>query len=253
MLPAIGNILIPSGLGPLTLRDTLLLHLNQPTIPGIVTVFWAATTALSAWSTLLVVLTVAHMVAKVAQNLRLQGGGDAWPQLLMLTLTAAYAGAVFLAGTQGLFLDRYLLLFIVPLSAVLLMGSRPSLPLREWSGRMAPCFLLLVLYAAFSSLATHDYLAWNRARWRATDFLQQAGVTPYQIDGGYEFNGWHLHSPDYRVSPGKSYWWVHDDEYVIASGPLSGYEVVRRFEFSRWLGFSESSVLVLHRVAASRP
>jgi hypothetical protein len=254
MLPAIGNILIPSGLGPLTLRDTFLLRSNQPTIPAGVTVLWAVTTALSSWSTLLVVLAIAHTVAKVGKNLlRLEGVGDAWPQVLMLTLTAAYAGAVFLAGTQGLLLDRYILPLIVPLSAVLLMRPRPSLPLREWSGRAVPSFLLLALYAAFSSLATHDYLAWNRARWRATDFLLQAGVTPHQIDGGYEFNGWYLHSPDYRPSPGKSYWWVDDDEYVIASGPLSGYQEVRRFGFSRWLGFSEASVLVLHRVAASRP
>jgi hypothetical protein len=247
--PGFGNILIPSGLGPLTLRDTFLLGLNRPTISSVVTILWDVTTALSACSTVLVVLATAHMAAKVAQNLlRPEGVGDAWPQVLVLTLTGAYAGAVLLAGTQALILDRYLMPFIVPLSAVLLMEPRPSLPVRKWSLRAVPCFLLLALYAALSSLATHDYIAWNRARWRATDFLLRAGVTPHHIDGGYEFNGWHLHSPGYRVSPGKSYWWVDDDEYVVASGALTGYEELARFGFSRWLGFSESSVLVLHRV-----
>jgi hypothetical protein len=64
-----------------------------------------------------------------------------------------------------------------------------------------------------------------------------AGVSPRQIDGGYEFNGWYLAGPFYRRVPNKSPWWVDDDEYIIASGPLGGYREVRRFAFRRWLAF----------------
>jgi len=45
-------------------------------------------------------------------------------------------------------------------------------------------------------------------------------ISPKSIDGGYELSGWLLADKKYKQTPSKSYWWVDEDDYVIASGPL---------------------------------
>ena len=199
IMPVLGNVLTPTGLGPLTLRDTYLLHSNLPRISAVTTDLWLVATALGASAAVLVGLAVVPMLASLVYNLRCRAWLRAeWPQLLMLTVVSSYTGGLLLvAYSAGLF-DRYLLPLIPPLMVLLLPQSVDAWPARERFWRVLPCYLLLALYAAFSVPATHDYLAWNRARWRATDFLMQAGVTPRQIDGGYEFNGWYLYSPSYK-------------------------------------------------------
>ena len=253
MLPALGDVLIPSGLGPLTLRDTWVLEVHKPAIPAIVSIGWILVTAISLWAAIATVLTIANMMAGAFGNLRLsEWRKTAWPQVLMLTVTGAYAGGLILIGGTSSLFDRYFLPLVPSVLAILVIGSEPTRSLRELPWRGVRCFALLGFYAMFAVLATHDYLAWNRARWRATDSLLQSGVTPHQIDGGYEFDGWYLYRPGYQVTEGKSYWWVDDDQYIIASAPLGGYQEIRQFRVNRWLGLTGSRVLILRRIAAGR-
>jgi hypothetical protein len=78
--------------------------------------------------------------------------------------------------------------------------------------------------------------------------LASEGVPPAAIDGGFEFNGTHLYSEDYEGIPGKSWWWVQDDEYVIAFAPIPGYRVVNRVPWYRWLSRRQELIYTLHRV-----
>lgn len=55
------------------------------------------------------------------------------------------------------------------------------------------------------------------------------------IDGGLEFNGWYLYDSSYKWTPGKSWWWVHDDTYKISLGRIPGYKVVEEYTFSHWM------------------
>jgi len=253
MLPALGNVLIPSGLGPLTLRDTWVLEVHKPVIPAVVSVAWILVTAISLWAAISTVLAIANMIADTIGSLRLAASrGTAWPKVLMLTVAGAYAGGLILVGGTSALFDRYFVPLVPAVMAILVIDSEPASRLRELPRRLVPCLALLAFYALFAVLATHDYLAWNRARWFATDALLQSGVTPDQIDGGYEFDGWYLYHSDYQVKPGKSYWWVDDDQYIIASAPLGDYREIRQFRVNRWLGLTESQVLILRRVAASR-
>jgi hypothetical protein len=80
--------------------------------------------------------------------------------------------------------------------------------------------------------------------------MAETHATADRIDGGYEFNGMLLYDPKYQGRTGKSGWWVLDDEYMIASGPLPGYQEYRRYPFDRWLPFPDPSVFVLHRSAS---
>lgn len=253
IIPTFDNILIPSGMGALTLRDIYVLQTNQPQVPGIVSELWAVATMFSAWIAVLVILGILYMLTMLVSNARdLELRRAAWAQVLMITVLSVYLGGMFLINNNGRVYDRYLLPLIPPVLAALVLGPGYSHQAPGITGRGVLLVLLLGLYAAFSVSATHDYLAWNRARWQATDSLARAGVTPHRIDGGYEFNGWYLYSANYQRQPSKSYWWVDDDEYVIASGPLSGYQETERFPVNRWLPLTEANVVVLHRATGDR-
>ena len=144
--------------------------------------------------------------------------------------------------------DRYLLAVVPALFVLVLVNEARSGSIRMLRWRGALSLALIVIYAADSVAAIHDYLAWNRTRWIATGTLMQSGVSPNQIEGGYEFNGWHLSNLKYKRARNKMGWWVDSDEYVIASGPLSGYREVQRFDFQHWLPLADARVVVLHRV-----
>jgi hypothetical protein len=112
---------------------------------------------------------------------------------------------------------------------------------------------LIALIGLFSIGATHDYLAWNRARWAALRYLTSTiGVSPRDVDGGYEFNGFYLYdrntdTADRADSRTRSWWWVSDDKYQIAFGPVIGYAVVKEYSYHRWLPPDKQKVLILRR------
>ena len=95
---------------------------------------------------------------------------------------------------------------------------------------------------------TRDYLTWNRVRWALLDeVLTSRLATPRQIDGGFEFNAWHLYDPSYVATPDKSWWWVDEDKFLVAFGPIPGWEVVRESRFVRWLPPGEGRIVLLTR------
>ena len=249
-LPRFGNTLIPSGMGPLTLRDSWVLGLNQPPVTAATKTVWLLLSVLSCAGTaaILVILmrTAAQVFAGISLEFRCRA---AMPATMLVFIGTIFAGLMLiatLADPANVF-DRYILPMIAPTYALVLMQRAPTTPRFHAAGTLAAS-VLLVCFAAGSLLAAHDYLAWNRARWQATNMLARAGVSPRRIDGGYEFNGWLLHAPDYVRKPGKSMWWVDDDEYVVASGPMNGYAEVARVSVKRWMAAGPAVVLVLHRV-----
>jgi hypothetical protein len=174
------------------------------------------------------------------------------PAFLLLAAIALFAGT--LLHTRYYF-DRYLL-------AVLPFALASALVLHP-TARVRPLTIAVAVLLAWYGLAgTHDYLAWNRARFAALDDLLAAGVAPASIDGGVEFNAWHLapvldrwpSDDDVRVgqpSTRRSWWWVVDDRYVVSFQPLPGYAVRDDVSFTRWLVPGTGHVLVLERAPAS--
>ena len=86
-------------------------------------------------------------------------------------------GQALLVAVLWLTYDRYALVF-VPLMAALVLASSP--PVRVWSTAAAVCVTAVVALAG-----THDYLDYNRAVWAAVDDLRANGVPVSDIDGGY--------------------------------------------------------------------
>lgn len=116
----------------------------------------------------------------------------------------------------------------------------------------------LAAMTIFSVAGTHDYIEFHRARWDLLAALEARGITARQIDGGFEYNAERLAaelgtSPsDAQARPGqaatvKSWWWVIDDEWIIALGPLDGYVEEERREFPRWLAPGQGHVVALRR------
>ena len=184
-----------------------------------------------------------HSVAK--QYLRFcQGSGPALNPAQTLRL-----GLVGFLLPYGLFLlinyvhfDRYLL--PVLLSGLILI--RPGGPTRKIN--KATTWLLLLLLTLFSVAGTHDYFAWNRARWAAVHAALNSGVPPVQIDGGFEFNGWYRTGPKRLSMPySKSWWFVAEDTYAVSFGPFGNFEPLGIYPFRRYLPPGQDSIYLLKR------
>ena len=226
-----GNILYNAGIGPKLLKDGYI-NLNlYPLLP-----MWA--------------LNVLKIIGLIGALLLffLQSANLSIPffqqhslrpiQIFALTNLTLYFGFLVL---DMHFFDRYffqilpfLLVIILPTENVFIKKSL-----------LRAAIAVIVLQASFSISATHDYLAWNRARWVALDYLtKEKNIAPNQIDGGFEFNGWHKPGPRDN-GPWKSWWWVDRDDYVIAFGDLHRFSKEKGFPFVRWLPPGVDSVYVL--------
>ena len=243
IMPLMVNVLIKSGIGPLTLHDTFVLGINEPAIPLAIAAFWVVLTLLAmaaACSVIYYVALASHRA--IVEFLNPESRPITWSYTFFTVMGAAYLAVLMVLFIKVTLYDRYLLLFfplfILLVSAVTL-ESQP--PLHRT--RVGLSFVLLVLYAGFSVAATHDYLSWNRSRWIALHSLIDDGkVHPNQINGGYEF-GWVLYDSKHVKKLGK----VDNDEYMVTFGPVPGYTELRRYPFQRWLFFSESDIFILRR------
>ena len=251
-MPLGQNVLTYFGMGPLTLRDTYLLGLNLPAMTPGLSIFWKVVTGASIVGASLVVLAlfVGVRLPIITMRQGRVGRNAVWEPIFFVTIAISYFGLLVVLATRNALFERYLLplfvlsLLVAPTLAGVRTGQARSSPMRR-----TVVTALLAAFASFSVLATHDYLEWNRMRWTALhDLTDEQKIDPHRIDGGYEFNGWLTYDPLYKPHDYKSYWWVDDDEYMLASGPISGYREVRRLAFRRWLTNTESYVAVLRRM-----
>ncbi len=156
----------------------------------------------------------------------------------LLTLAALYFVSI-LPVPQ---FDRYMLIYVPLLALPLTSIARTD---RRW---LWGTWVLVVLYGLFSVAATHDYLAWNRARWRGLRLLtHEMSIPPERIDGGFEFNGLFTFSESYERRAGKSRWWVEDDEYKVSLDSLPGHELVAKYRTGTWLPLAPRNIFVLRR------
>ncbi len=187
LMPYSLNILTRFGVGPETLRDVYLLHLpNYPELPS---AFWLVVTLMALVGSGLLLTHLVFLLLSLRPGFRRDDGERAGDPALYFVLAAAFF--YFAPMSFSFFLDRYFL-FLIPLLLVTIFRNRKHALQYNRSSR---AFLLLYILASgvFSVAATHDYLAWNRARWRALDFLQsELKISPERIDGGFEFNGWYF-------------------------------------------------------------
>lgn len=250
-MPFTNNVMSAVGLGPLTLRDASFGPTSFAT-PPIGQALWCGLTVIGILGAGLLYVIAFLGLERIFQKRRGTGRPEKWPAVLVVLAAAVY----FFSILGRAFFDRYLLplwpLFLLLGAALTLEGDdTPRIP----RAAVAASAGLILVYSAFAIGATHDYLEWNRVRWDAARALMQdVGTTPRHIDGGFEFNGWYLYDRGFQSTPGKSWWWVADDEYSIVFGPLPDYQVVKTYPVKRWLPFGPERILVVRRnSSASRP
>lgn len=252
LMPATGNILVPQGIGPLTLSGAL--DRESTDVPSIGNGFWLVVTIIAVLGG---ALLLGGLVAGVCRN---------WRAFCVWKLPPELAGSVFFLTSLGGYLftilvvggwDRYYLpalpLLLAGVAALAAEGSaQPPRERRKFIGAppgfaiIACC--LLVFMAFISICGTHDYFSWNRARWKALTALTAGRkVTPEDVDGGFEFNGWYLYSPDYKSPRGKNFWWVHRDDYMVAFARQPGYGIAEKYQYSNWLPPAQRKILVLKK------
>lgn len=251
VMPFLSNILMRSGIGPLTLRDTLLLELHN--VPELPLAFWAVVTAgaFAGGSILLACLAdrAIDVVPRVLRGEEL----DAQEHAGLFLILCATIYLLPLNVTR--MFDRYLIPAL-PLAVGGLLGlmprSEPSASTRR-GPVMVGALLIVTAFGCFAACTTRDYLAWNRLRWQALHRLvDEEHVSPASIDGGFEFNGLYRYDPEFPVDAArradlKSWWWVEDDTYLLGFGPVPGYRTVREHAYRRWLPWHVQRVVVLRR------
>ena len=241
-VPPLPNVLRNLGVGPLTLKDAAGSPDWSPVQLG-TSMLWVVT-AVSLLSTC--VLVVSAWFRREATSEPDNGRAG---QFLFL----AVATVLFIVGPYNPWIpfvyDRHLLPVLVPAIVLCIIGIR-----LEGRGALVaalvPCLAMLV----FSVCSLQDYMAWNRARWTAIERVLEARVAPFEIDGGYEYNGMYTsdefarrhNAPDFRQK-GPLGWWVLDDTYAIAFRDRPGFDEVDRVNYFSWLRLGDDCIRILRR------
>lgn len=250
-MPLVGNVLASSGIGPATLRDELILDLGN--LPQATFAMRFAITVASCLGAMLLLGALWRTVADLAGAVGKDLNGSGRPESVLLTTVAALWVVPLLVAP---YFDRYLLPLVPVAMALAVLAPYPravvarAAVVPRW-GLVLPA-TLLVAGAVFSVAAVHDYLSWNDARWRAGEWLTTRRDAPASaIDGGFEWNAWYGYDPAYLAHAEHSWYWVADDRWVIAFGPIPGRRTVYRVPFTRWLPPRErGEIVVLERLGS---
>jgi len=266
-MPFFGNTMNHAGLGPLTMRnaDERLL-MTESLTP---TWFWDALTVAAGAGTILLVLLLSITLLEIFRR-RLPRKND----LIRVALFSLLAAGILTGPTSVIAIfDRYVLV-LMPL-VILLLSVSAQLALNPARSpsllRYSLAAIFLGAYGVLSVAGTHDYLAWNRARWQAvTELIEEQGVSPKTIDGGFEVSGWLLFHRDEQLrakwdtkvrtfdvsvpdpnEPPAPFYWLADPDYVVAfephenSKPNQDAAIIKRYPFRSWLWRREEAIVVL--------
>ena len=238
-MPIKGNIINEWGLGPLTLRSTIL---SSSTIPNYLEIFWSLVTICAAIGAGLLLLFIALSIIEFLFN---KTANTDRKSIMLLNNSTAFI--YFLPLGLGYFFDRYLLL-LLPLSMIMVLTSIGKIDNFQ-PIKINSALLSIALIGIFTIGTTHDYLSWNRIRWQALNDLMQQEISPNRIDGGFEFNGWYLYDPNYSIYDARKaklvWWWVEQDDYIIDFNKIEGYYVAKQYPLKNWFPFQSDSIFVL--------
>lgn len=242
-MPLAGNVLIDWGLGPLTLRDTLLSQ--NGAIPNYLEIFWLIITIFATIGAALLLIFTCFSIIQLFSD------RNSREKKSLILLNNSTAFIYFLPLGLSFFFDRYLLL-LLPLSMVMVLNCLDNTNRFKLGFKTKLFALLTILFIGIFTVATtHDYLSWNRIRWQALDNLMQQQITPDRIDGGFEFNGWYLYDPNYpirrKIQNNTVWWWSEKNDYVIAFSPIEGYTAIEQYSLQNWLPFLSDRILVLQK------
>jgi 4-amino-4-deoxy-L-arabinose transferase-like glycosyltransferase len=242
--PHQGNTIHLAGIGTLTLRDTYFLKLNH--VAALPQFFWLLMTIAALIGTTILVLAIPLAAKKLCSTSSDKSNSEQAITCFVLLSVTIYMIPLVLGG----FLDRYLVPTIPLVAAGIasLSARLPTLTSTKLFPRHTAPILLIALFVVFTTCGTHDYFAWNKARWVAlNDLTQSKLVSPADMDGGFEFNGLNLYDPEFRTTRDKSWWWVHNDTYLLTFGAAQGYSTIKEYPYKKWMPPTDASIYLLQK------
>lgn len=216
--------------------------LKSPGIPLTLKMFWVFITAIGVFGIALLLYYLWLVIAQIFT----QNQAEKYLNTLVISAIFIYLFPLLTAA----FMDRYLLPLLPLFIIAALITTKDINKLNVGRNIILLVLAVMLIYGGFTILSTHDYLSRDRTIWQALrTLMQEDQIPPNRINGGYEFNGWYSYDANYqRKSPDTpDAWWVDDADYVISSGPIKGYEEVKRYPFERWLILNQGNIFVLHK------
>lgn len=233
----IGNIFYNFGLGPKLLKDT---YWGDNITPQLPETLWKGLSYPAILGTLIYCFKFPWDLGALKASF--SPGPTQAQRLIRLGILMIVGVYIGFLSISPYFFDRYTL----PLLAFALLFILPVT--RKFSGSYKKIgYGILFLYAVFSLVGTHHYLSWNRTRWVAlTQLMEEKGIEPTHIDGGFEFNAWLETGPFNKEDKhGKSWWFVVEDDYVAASGRLADFEVRETYPVKAAWPFHRDTIFIL--------
>ena len=238
-MPYIGNIFTEYGIGPLTLYDSYILNITEKHF-YFEFIFKFIIIGLSLLGGIILVIYLIDKIFKYKENFRvLKISINQNISFFLLFGTLIYLSPILLLGG----FDRYLIIPIILVSLSITLDIK-NINLKKTK---IFSFIILSIFILYSIVSTHDYLSWNKARWKAIKYLLDKNISPSKIDGGFEFNGLYLYNPKYKSSTNKSWWWVIDNKYIITFSKVDKYTLIKNYKFNRWIPFLKNNINILIR------
>ena len=226
------NIIYNFGLGPLLLKDAYLLDIQRTvSLPKPLFFLLAFIALLGALALLLLIAQSLGRLFRPRRQTRQDR--NSFTACCALICACIYCGVILLTG----FHDRYL----IPVCALLLIWLAWELEQAAAHIKGPPLALStlpLLFLAWFSVFGVKDFFSYKQSLHQAHRYLLKQEIHPCDTDGGFEFNGYHcsaINTLDYNRED-YSWWWVAKETYLVTLGPLPGYQVMKTFPFSRYIG-----------------
>ncbi len=174
-----------------------------------------------------------------------------WAAAFSLTTAGIY---FFFLMTNDYFFDRY---YLMPLPFLVLIIFPKKLnntfTFSKWM--TLPAVITFFAIAFFSIAATKDNLAWNRTRWKATEFaINELNIPIQNFNGGFEFNGWNRRGVPLPTNWENQNWWQNaEEQFTLSSQPLCGYETIKIFPNSKILPPQKDPIYILKKSKIATP
>lgn len=235
-----GNLLLDFGTGVRPLGGET---------PGAPRTFWLIVTAASAFGAVLLLFALLGAVVRLAKEPWTDGSRASWITVLLLSTVVVSYGPASL--NFGPWYDRFTLM-LLPLLPVVIARSFPAAgSVGGWTGRFSSGLAgaLALLYLGFAVASTHDYLDWNRVRWRACgELVSKEGVSAAALDCGFEFNNLLDSSVPGAHRGGGLLADRSGARYAVGYGPVEGFKVLRTMGCHPWLPYAIQGLSILERV-----
>jgi hypothetical protein len=266
-MPLTGNVLVFFGVGPQDPRgyESIL----GPASIALVHRGWQVLTAAGVVGAALLIQYLLRAVLQVINKSGLNSDGvfseEKWLGVFIISMVCLYVAPIGALPTAYWF-DRYLI-FLLPLLIAVVSSVAAGRVKDIAIGAASLAVGLVLLYGLVAIASTHDYLAAQRVRWEALNgLMRERHISPGQIDGGFEFNGWHFGNkletcnPEYRNGGNlRRVTWddfrclTHSNgsEFIASFVPRNGYVIQKWYVFNWWFPWAEQNIFILRKGVAS--